>query len=305
MCGTFYVYGNIISNLFIDEVTLEEVEEMYKQAKEKFNIIVILDYNNMAYSVIPVDEKEIENKIVKTTVIASNENNNIYQLSISDESMAKIYFNTYKDSFIDDFEYAYNHLDEEYKNKKFAEFEDFKEFIEENREDIFKNNLLKWKREPYEDYTQFICQDDKGRYYIFKETAPMQYTVVLDTYTIDIPQFIEKYDACNPQEKVVLNIEKIKQALNSGDYSYVYSKLADSFKNNKYKTEKEFSEYMENAIYNNFDMKYKEFSNEGEIYIYNVEIKNLDNEEDKIINMQIIMQLKEERDFVMSFSIKE
>ena len=45
-------------------------------------------------------------------------------------------------------------------------------------------------------------------------------------------------------------------------------------------------------------------TNEGETYIYNVELTDLLGKTDKTINMQILMQLKDDRDFVMSFSIK-
>ena len=292
------MYGTIT-----DDIMLQD-ENIYTANEIDFNIIVILDYNNKTYAVVPKKEEGIEKKPVSSSPIEDNKNNKFNIINVTDEQMAINYFNIYKKYIVRDLQELYNNLENDYKEKRFTQFNEFETYIENKKEDLLSTTLTKWQIKNYEDYTQYVCMDDKGRYYIFRETSPMQYTLLLDTYTIDIPEFIEKYDSCNVQERVVLNIEKIKQALNSGDYRYVYSKLADSFKNNKYKTEQEFENYIKGALYNNIDIEYKNFSNEGETYIYDVEIKNLENEEDTIISMQIIMQLKEDRDFVMSFSIK-
>ena len=123
-------------------------------------------------------------------------------------------------------------------------------------------------------------------------------------YTLDIPQLNEKYDEANEKGKCILNIEKVKQALNSGDYKYIYGKLNEQFKNKNYSTLSAFENYMKSNLNKYNKIEYKEFKNEGETYIYNVELTDLLGKTDKTINMQILMQLKDDRDFVMSFSIK-
>lgn len=294
---TYCAYGRIY-----DISTLETIDYGYYIVSiDRYKITFMIeplknDYDN-------IDEIALERRV---DVIEENGVNDVRYETVSDLDMALKYFTHYKTNAVNNTEHQYEYLDYEYRDKRFKNLNNYRTYIKQNSEEISSAQMVGYEVDKTNsDYTQFICQDDKGRYYIFKETAPMQYTVLLDTYTIDVPQFIEKYDKCNPQEKVILNIEKTKQALNLDDYTYVYSKLADSFKNNKYKTEQEFEKYIKGVLYNNIEIEYKDFSNEGEIYIYDIEIKNLDNEEDEIINMQIIMQLKEERDFVMSFSIKE
>lgn len=278
-----------------------------KRNSDEMYLIINLDYKNTTFSVEPLNSlEELERIEIEENqdYIEQNNNNKYYETEITKETIAKEYFSTYKNIMLARPDIAYDCLNQEYKEKRFSTLDSFKNYIDKNEDMIKRIRIEGYETNTYEQSNEYICEDQFGNIYIFNEKQTLDYDVILDLYTIELPQFIEKYDSCNVQERVVLNIEKIKQALNSGDYRYVYSKLADSFKNNKYKTEQEFENYIKGALYNNIDIEYKNFSNEGETYIYDVEIKNLENEEDTIINMQIIMQLKEDRDFVMSFSIK-
>ena len=56
----------------------------------------------------------------------------------------------------------------------------------------------------------------------------MQYKVLLDTYTMILPEFAEQYDNLDNTKKVVMNIEKVIQALNLRDFKYIYNKLDDT-----------------------------------------------------------------------------
>lgn len=269
-----------------------------------YNIIVILDYNNMTYSVIPKNEKQIEKVTVETSPIVQNKNNKFNKITVTDEQMALNYYNSFTNDIRTDLEELYDKLDPECIDERFTEYEVFENYIKEKKESILTSKMIKWQIIREDDYVQYICADNKDRYYVFYETAPMQYTVMLGTYFKDFPQFIEAYEDANIQERVLLNIDKIKQAINYADYDYIYSKLADSFKNNKFKTKEEFENYMRENLYSEVVIEYKEFKNEADTYIYNIAIKNLNNKQDPEINMEIIMQLKEETDFIFAFSIK-
>lgn len=252
------------------------------------------------------NENEIQNQ-VKNEEVGIKERydcNELKYVSVSVEDLISVYFNNYKMQALQNPEQAYELLDKEYREKRFKNLEEYKLYISNNRKKIANNKLTNYQVAVDDETTRYICLDSYGDYYIFCEKSVMDYSVFLDSYTIEQPEFIQKYDSTSEKGKCILNIEKIKQAYNMQDYNYIYSKLANSFKNNNYKTEEEFENYIKNALYNNINIEYKDFSNEGETYIYNVEVKNQDNEEDKIINMQIIMQLKDDREFVMSFSIK-
>ena len=52
-----------------------------------------------------------------------------------------------------------------------------------------------FQKEDYEEYVQYVCLDNKGDYTIIKEYGPMNYTLILDTYTIDLPEFKVEYES--------------------------------------------------------------------------------------------------------------
>ena len=54
------------------------------------------------------------------------------------------------------------------------------------------------------------------------ESNITNYEVVLDTYTIDLPEFLEKYNKNSDEIKCGMNIQKLFDAINDEDYSYVY-----------------------------------------------------------------------------------
>ena len=120
---------------------------------------------------------------------------------------------------------------------------------------------------------------------------------MLDTYTIDIEEFIEKYESVNEKEKVILNIQKFINSINDNNYNYAYNCLADSFKNNYFSNVEDFKNYIENNFGNNIDISYIEFDTVAEkYYTYRVNISNR-------IQKTFIVQLGEGTDFKLSFDI--
>ena len=131
----------------------------------------------------------------------------------------------------------------------------------------------------------------------------MNYTVLLDTYTIDIPEFTEKYNKSNNSEKAGMNVQKILDSLNDKDYKYAYSKLDETFKQNNFKTLEEFTTYWNKNTYEHNTMTFDNYQNSGDLHIYTVTIKDKDNEASPAITKNFIVKLTEGTDFVMSFNI--
>lgn len=225
-------------------------------------------------------------------------------------------FLDYIESAIDFPEIAYNLLEEDYRKAKFSSLDEYKQYVSNNYDlnNLYNSQFAKiedydnlddyyyeWKsvglekysKEDKEKYTEYICVDSYDNYYIFKVTSIMQYTIILDTYTIDLPEFTEKYNNANAQEKVILNLNKINIALNSGDYSYVYSKLAESFKTKNFSTLSSFETYAKANFFGKNNFEYKNFANEGETYYtYNVVITDTKNESSNPKNKTFIMKLR-------------
>lgn len=221
-------------------------------------------------------------------------------LNVSTGDLLSTYFNRYKDDIFADLEKSYNTLDEEYRQKKFGNIDNYRAYLQERYQEIALSKIDSYKiSDKNDEYTQYVCIDNNGNYYIFKETAIMQYTVMLDTYTIDLPEFLEKYNNGTEQQKVALNIEKFIQAINDKSYNYAYNCLADSFKNNYFRTQEEFETYVKTNFYEKNSVTCNSFEKQGELYTYSITITNTETNEQK--NKTFIMQLGEETEFALSF----
>ena len=220
-------------------------------------------------------------------------------IDMDTEDLLQIYFNNYKTAVLEETETAFNMIDKEYREKRFGNLESFKKYVTTNYNNIRGASLSSYITNEYDNYTQYVCKDSNGNYYIFREKAIMEYTMLLDTYTIELPEFTEKYYTATEQQKVALNIDKFIQAINNKDYKFAYNCLADSYKNNYFKTQSDFETYVKQNFYESSTIGYKQFGTEGELYTYSVILTNKETREQK--NKTFIMQLEEGTDFVLSF----
>lgn len=300
--ATYFAYGNFKYN--IDE-----------KDKVPFSILVEIDTNKNTFCLTPsqyIEDKypnvetlkQYEGKITKE--IPENDYNTFDFVNIEDVTIITDYLANYKDKIIDDIEQSYEMIDEDYKKAKFPNKKDYETFIKNNIKDLLSISLDKYQVDYKEDYTQYTCLDKKGNTYIFKETAVMDYTILLDSYTIDIPEFIEKYEVAKPEKKVGMNAEKVIKAINKKDYNYIYSKLDEQFKTNNFENQQAFEEYMKEQYPNTYTAKYTEKATEKNgIYIQPITLIAENNESNDTINLSIIMKLQEDTNFVMSFNIEE
>ena len=196
-------------------------------------------------------------------------------------------------------EEAYNDLNEEYRQKKFNSIEEFKEFAKGKTRELVIAQVTTYQKTKYDNYTQFVCGTNSGKYYIINEKSLLDYEYILDTYTIDLPQFIEKYNAASADEKAGMNIQKVIDAINDSDYHYVYSKLDETFKKSNFSSEDAFKKYAEQN-FGNKRLEYESSKQEGDLYISDITIKE---NETSIAQKKIIMKLLDGTDFVMSFNI--
>lgn len=298
-----------------------------------------IDENNETFDIYPINEELYNKQIVKDE--QNNENQqasipkktyNFYRYAhITNEELARMYYVDYIKLMFTDTEQAYKMLNEQYKNAKFGSIDNFKNYININKEFLLStynvetadtsnyNNYSEYYKyvesksdfkmknysvNNYNEYTQCICGNITGSNWIFNAKYPMDYEVYLDTYTIDLPEFTEKYNKQTNENKVTMNIEKVKAALNTGDYSYIYKKLDETFKKNKFAEQKAFEQYMKANLFEFNKFEYDSVKKESEIYIASIKITDAagKNNNSKLVN--IVMKLLEGTDFVMSFSFK-
>ena len=292
---SFLIYGLLQNN------NLEIVKDIYA--------VVNIDIDFKRFSIEPLygEYGGIEDVKIGTLEgeIQANDNNKFNIVSSSYNDIAIEYINRYKRLAIGSPERMYNQLDKEYREKRFGSLEEFKKYVQEHKEQINKIVAAQYQRTEKDDYTQFVIIDKDGNYYIFREKGVLDYTVILDTYWIDIPEFTERYYKSNDQEKVILNINKFNLALNNKDYKYMYSILADSFKEKNFKTYAEFEKYAKENFFENNKFDYVSFGNEGgTYYTYKVKITDKENTTSDAIEKTFIMVLEEETGFKMSFNIE-
>lgn len=301
--------------------------------------MVRLDIDNQTFDIEPITEETYKQRISdknNTKKSAGNPitkkvyNSFVYK-ELNDELTTKLYFADYIKAMLTDAEEAYNLLESQYKDKRFNTIDKFKKFIKVNNKrfqtsyDIETNDsssyenykeyyefiqqkgdfgVKKYSVTQYADYTRYICVDGCNNYFIFYATDPGCYTVELDSYTIDSEEFIKKYNSSKDERRVGMNIDKVIQAVNSKDYKYIYNKLDETFKSNNYSSLDSFEKSIQTSFYDMNKIEYVKYSKEGNIYIYNLKVKDAENSDAKEKTLTIIMQLLEGTDFVMSFNIK-
>lgn len=236
-------------------------------------------------------------------LVEKNDYNQFSMQALTKPALVNKYFEDYKNNAIDFPEDAYKHLDEQYKNKRFKNLEDYQEYLDNNRESIENMFLDKYLINEKDNYKEYICLDQKGNYYIFNVKDNMDYTVFLDTYTIESQEFLSKYNSGDDVKKAGMNVEKFFEALNTKDYVYVYEHLADSFKNNNYPTKESFEEYIKQNLFTFTGKEYINYNIQGSVHIFKLKVSNKE-EESQQKNMTVMVKLKEKTDFEISFSIE-
>lgn len=284
--------------------------------KEEEKILLKLDLNNNTYNAYGRDYIEqkkynesahILESDINDDSIENNNYNSFNYINADDKYIINQYFNEYKDNLLNNQNYAYELLDEEYKEKKYENYNNFENVIKRDYELIKGAYLNKYLINEHDNYKEYICLDQNNRYYIFIEKEIEDYSVILDTYTIDLYEFIEKYNSSDETTKVGMNVNKILKAINEKDYKYIYSKLNETFKTNNFDTLEKFEKYMINEIYSSkVDFTTSEkvtIEKKGEIYIYRTKLKSNSNI-DKEKELTVIMKINEGTNYTMSFNIQ-
>ena len=271
-------------------------------------LMVQIDIQNLTFSIIPYKYMQIleydKLKIgdpctIEHKQIEENQNNTYQVNPVSKNNTAEKYFEVFLDYLKYDTQKSYELLDAQYRQQKFGNVNEYIKYVNDNK---LKDITLKaYKVYNYTDYSQYVCIDNQDRYYIFNENGVMNFTTLLDTYTIDIPEFTEKYTDASDEEKVLLNIQRCFTAINDKDYRYVYNKLDNTFKANNFKTLADFQTYIKTNFFEKNKISASNARKQSEVYLYDIKISNIDGTSS--ITKTFVMQLKENTDFVMSFGV--
>ena len=304
----------LIENMYIKDITVNlKAYFIFGTLTEKtkdFKLMVVTDsYNGTfniytseyidKYKLYELSKDELKNQLFNTAEIKNRIYNKYSYKVVQDEEYAKELLKSYTETIRYNIKYSYNNLAEEYKTSKFENIAEYEKYIEENKISIIATTLKYYQYNIFDGYIQYVCIDQNGRYYIFNQTSIMNYSLYLDNYTIDLPEFTSKYETATTYEKVALNIQKIVEALNAKDYKYVYSKLADEFKSNYFKTYEDFEEYAKTTFDVENEVTFMNYTESDELSTYQITLKG----KSKTITKTIVMRLDEGTNFVMSFNV--
>lgn len=275
---------------------------------DKYYMYVTLDKYNNTYSIEPISEKKYnEGKLkIKTSGIKDNVYNTYETIVLGYEESIKEYINRFKKLTLASPSLTYGLLNSSYKEKKFANINNYKEYIKNNKKRISEIYITDYFMNYYDDCVEYVCTDKNGFYYIIKQDLKncLNYEFILDTYTIENESFNKKYDNSTNQYKVGMNIDKIISAINSKDFEFMYEKLDDSFKSKYFNNAEELGKFLKNNLFDINKVSYIKFSENGnDIYTYNLKLSSYDEKNQETKDMTIIMKLLENRDFIMSFSL--
>lgn len=272
--------------------------------------IVRVDMENMTFLMEELDDSKYDNidQInLETDIqeIKSNGENDFEYITISDEQICRIYLEQFSKLELENYEEAYALLDEQYKKERFPTLVDYQEYIEMYQDIIKESVLAKYSVDYYDDYTEYVLVDTYNNFYILNATSVMNYTIKLDYYTIKVDSYEEEYSKLSDEDKVQANVYIFLQMINTKDYEHAYKLLDDTFKTNNFATLEQFKEYVQNNFFSyNLNSTDANIKKEGNYYIYESIIKESNSSAAESKNLDIIMQLQEGTDFVMSFSLE-
>lgn len=272
--------------------------------EENCRININIDSEQQIFSIVPGKMEQSDFSIKK------NEYNTYKYIVLNSQKQAEMYIQNFENNLRYKIKESYNKLDEEYKKKRFGSLEKYQQYMNENEKYFLNFELNKYKEENNDNYTEYICIDQYGNYYIFKDKGVMDYTVMLDTYTIDSDEFNNKYNNGSEQLKVGMNLEKIFQALNRKDYNYIYEKLDNNFKQSNFSTLTDFETYAKNTFFDINKIEYGEFEEKSGVYVYKISLSDAtessDEEtanEEKKVTKNFIIKLEDNNNFKMAFNV--
>lgn len=278
---------------------------------ENYYFKVCKDSSNSTFSVSPlkIDEynKAKEGKINKTEneSIKSNLYNKYNYNLYSGKDVVEKYINDFifKMKYIPDV--AFGTLDEEYRNKKFSNIDEFKSYIKNNSERFDDFIIRSYGREATENITNYEVEDINNYYYKIKASSGMDYTIILDDYTVESNEYVQKYNSSSDSTKIATCINKFFKLIDSKEYKSAYAYLDDTFKQKNFDTVGKFETYAKQNFFNNNTVTISSAEKVGDIYSCKVQIKSGVSVAAMSKDITVIIKLKENTDFVMSFSINK
>lgn len=308
--NTFFVYG-----MLNDEKTIRDKYEEGRYNIEELYIIVHLDMRNKTFLIIPnakdyfsINEDGSlsinENMNLTREEIEKNAYNTYVSNNETEQDKVYRYFQDYINNFLYNLQLAYDYIDDEYKEQRFPSLELYKQY-RDNDNFVDKRAIQNYRIDTNGDNVKYICEDQYGNIYSFEEIAIMQYKIQLDEYTLGSQKWTEEYANLESLNKAIVDIEKFFEMINMQDYTSAYEVLDATFKQNYFSTQQQFEEYIRGEFFRYNNVTYNSYTEPvTNLYSFSLTISDKAEEKQETIDFNVIMQLLDGTDFVMSFEVE-
>lgn len=275
--------------------------------------VVNIDYSTYAFEIYDSTQKEymdaingkIDEKYKKEIAIKQNEYNKISK-DITDISIIQMYYDNFKDLLYYETEKSFDKIDAEYKLEKFNNsLEEYKKYMNDNMDRIMESSIIEYWLEEENNNPMYIFKDTNNNYITIKIKENMvDYSIILDNYTIETETFKEKYSKLTSKEKIEANLGKVFKWIDEKEYNNLYMHLDETFKQNNFPNLQVFINFINNKFFERNIIQTAQISEQGSNYIITVNYSSNTSVAAENRTQAIVMQLKEGTDFVMSFNIE-
>lgn len=312
----FFVQGTVYDVPYVIDMTDEfNMDIDYRQVNEsdvqkrEYYLILRVDLENITYSIEEINQARYQNirngrEVIEPKAIQSNQYNKFSgYTNVTDEEICTLLMDDYEMDILLNASRAYQKLDPNYQANRFTSETEYRTYLANRKNDAGMLKLDQYQTTTTEEYTQYICLDRAGNYYIFRVTSPTDYTLILDTYTIDLPEVVSQYQQADTAGKVQLNLIKLFTAINEGNYRYAYQKLNQTFRTENFPTLTDFENYVKETFYTKNEIGVSNFANYDYIYRYEVTIRNEEQPSAAyVVKKTFSMSLGEGTNFEYSFN---
>ena len=274
---------------------------------EEKKFIIRLDNKNETFSMEFINNDDVkENNIDNEDRIKINDYNHFEIQVATNEEIAMNYLEQYKNLVERAPQIIYdNYLDDNYKKLRFESLEEFKKYIESNKEEIELIRTNKYLCNDLGDgKAEYVCKDQYNNVYIFDINSIFDYKIKLDNYTILTDKFKTEYQNANDSKKIQMNTDRFIQMINRHDYKSSYNCISNDFKNNYFGTEEEFVDFIKQHFFDYNNLSFKEFSKEGtNLFKYKISVEDLTENDRKVKTVNMIMQINNDFNFEIAFEM--
>lgn len=274
---------------------------------EEKKFIIRLDNKNETFSMEFINNDDVkENNIDNENRIKINDYNHFEIQVATNEEIAMNYLEQYKNLVERAPQIIYdNYLDDNYKKLRFESLEEFKKYIESNKEELELIRTNKYLCNDLGDgKAEYVCKDQYNNVYIFDINSIFDYKIKLDNYTILTDKFKTEYQNANDSKKIQMNTDRFIQMINRHDYKSSYNCISNDFKNNYFSTEEEFVDFIKQHFFDYNNLSFKEFSKEGtNLFKYTISVEDLTENDKDVKTVNMIMQINNDFDFEIAFEM--